>query len=91
MKAAAQALEKQARTAYFAGSEVARLYAFAGEQDRALEWLEKALKDRDCRLHLLWAEPHWEPLYSQPRFQNLLRKMGFPSGEKAAAWSGQAP
>jgi tetratricopeptide (TPR) repeat protein len=91
MKAAAQTLAKRAGTAYVAGSQVALLYAHAGENDLALEWLDNGLKDRDCRLHLLWAEPDWEPLYSKPRFQNLLRKMGFPSVEKAAAWSGQGP
>ncbi|MBI4908537.1 MAG: tetratricopeptide repeat protein [Acidobacteria bacterium] len=89
MKAAAQTLEKRARTKYVAGNEVARLCAFAGENARAVEWLETAHKDGDPRLHLLWAEPDWEPLYGNPRFQNLLRKLGFPSVEKSAAWSGQ--
>jgi TolB-like protein/DNA-binding winged helix-turn-helix (wHTH) protein/Tfp pilus assembly protein PilF len=91
MKAAAQTLAKRARTTYVSGSQVALLYAHAGEYDLALEWLENGLKDRDCRLHLLWAEPDWEPLYSKPRFRDLLRRMGFPSVEKAAAWSGQGP
>jgi hypothetical protein len=89
MKAAAQTLERRARTKYVAGSDVARLYVFAGEYARAMEWLEAAHKDGDPRLHLLWAEPDWEPLYGDPRFQNLLRERGFPSVEKSAAWSGQ--
>jgi tetratricopeptide (TPR) repeat protein len=91
MNAAAQTLVRRAATEYVAGSQVALLYAHAGEYDRALEWLETAFKDGDPRLHSLWAEPDWQPLYGKPRFQNLLRKMGFPSVEKAAAWSGQAP
>jgi TolB-like protein/DNA-binding winged helix-turn-helix (wHTH) protein/Tfp pilus assembly protein PilF len=91
MKAAAQTLVKRAGTAYVAGGQVALLYAHAGENDLAVEWLEKGLKDGDPRLHPLWAEPDWEALYNRPRFQNLLRKMRFPSVEKAAAWSGQAP
>ena len=90
MKAAAQTLEKRAGTAYVAGSKVALLYAHAGENDRALEWLETALKDHDPQLHSLWAEPDWEALYTNPRFRNLLRKMGFPSVEKAAEWSREA-
>jgi hypothetical protein len=91
MRAAAQALVKRARMAYVAGSQVALLYAHAAENDRSVEWLEKALENGDPRLHFLWADPDWEPLYTKPRFQNLLRKMGFPSVEKAAAWSGRAP
>lgn len=90
MKAAALTLEKRARTKYVAGSDVARLHTFAGEHARAVEWLETARKDGDPRLHLLWAEPDWEPLYGNSRFRNLLRKMGFPSVEKAPAWAGTA-
>ena len=91
MKAAAQTLERRATIRYVAGTEVARLYAHAGENDRALEWLETAMADGDPMLHLVWAEPDWEALYGNPRFKNLLRKMGFPSVEKAAAWPGLAP
>jgi TolB-like protein/DNA-binding winged helix-turn-helix (wHTH) protein len=90
MKAAAQALAKRAKAAYVPASQVALLYTHAGENDLAVEWVENALKDGDPRLHLVWAVPDWAPLYSRPRFQNLLRKMGFPSVEKASAWSGQA-
>jgi TolB-like protein/DNA-binding winged helix-turn-helix (wHTH) protein len=90
MKVAAQALAKRAKAAYVPASQVALLYTHAGENDLAVEWVENALKDGDPRLHLVWAVPDWAPLYSRPRFQNLLRKMGFPSVEKASAWSGQA-
>lgn len=86
MKAAAQTLTERARTAYVPAGQVALLYTHAGESDRALEWLENALKDGDPRLHLLWAMPDWAPLYGNPRFQNLLRRMNFPSVEKSAAW-----
>jgi TolB-like protein/DNA-binding winged helix-turn-helix (wHTH) protein len=86
MKAAAQALAKRAKAAYVPASQVALLYTHAGENDLAVEWVENALKDGDPRLHLVWAVPDWAPLYSRPRFQNLLGKMGFPSVEKSAAW-----
>jgi TolB-like protein/Tfp pilus assembly protein PilF len=86
MREAAQTLVRRSRTAYVPGSQVALLYAHADENDRALEWLEKAYQDGDGRLHFLWADPDWEALYSKPRFQDLLRKMRFPSVEKAVAW-----
>jgi TolB-like protein/DNA-binding winged helix-turn-helix (wHTH) protein/Tfp pilus assembly protein PilF len=90
MKSAARVLERRTRTTYVSGINVARLYAFAGENARAVEWLETALTDGDPRLHLLWAEPDWAPLYGNPRFQNLLRRAGFPSVEKAQEWSKEA-
>ena len=89
MKAAAQTLAKRARTAYVPAGQVALLYTHAGENDLAVEWVENALKDGDPRLHLVWAVPDWAPLYAKPRFQNVLRKMGFPSVEKSAAWQSQ--
>jgi tetratricopeptide (TPR) repeat protein len=87
MREAAQTLVRRSRTAYAPGSQVALLYAHADENDRALEWLEKAYQDGDSRLHFLWADPDWVELYSKPRFQDLLRKMRFPSVEKVAAWN----
>jgi hypothetical protein len=86
MREAAQTLVRRSRTTYVPGTRVALLWSHAGEHDRALEWLEKAYKERDPPLHAVWASPDWEALYSKPRFQDLLRKMGFPSVEKPAAW-----
>jgi hypothetical protein len=67
------------------------LYAHALDNDRALDWLEKASEEHDGRIHAVWADPDWDHLYSKPRFRALLRKMGFPSVEKSSAWSRQAP
>ncbi|MFN0172483.1 MAG: winged helix-turn-helix domain-containing tetratricopeptide repeat protein [Bryobacteraceae bacterium] len=91
MKEAAQTLVRRSKISYVPGSQLALLLIHAGENERALEWLENAYQERDPRLHMVWADPDWEPLYSKPRFQSLLRKMGFPSIEKSAAWSRQAP
>ncbi|MFN0172481.1 MAG: winged helix-turn-helix domain-containing tetratricopeptide repeat protein [Bryobacteraceae bacterium] len=90
MKEAAQTLVRRSRTAYVPGTQLALLWAHAGDNQRAMEWLENAYQERDPRLHTVWADPDWEPLYSKPRFQMLLRKMGFPSVEKSAAWSLQS-
>ena len=87
MSEAAETLARRSKTAYVSGVQVALLFAHAGENDAALEQLEKAYEESDPRLHTVWADPDWEALYSKPRFQQLLRNMGFPSVEKAAAWS----
>jgi TolB-like protein/DNA-binding winged helix-turn-helix (wHTH) protein/Tfp pilus assembly protein PilF len=87
MREAAQMLVRRSKTAYVQGTQVALLWAHAGEYDRALEWLEKAYLERDPPLHSVWGSPDWKELYSKPRFHDLLRKMGFPSVEMPAAWA----
>ena len=49
-----------------------------GEKDQALEQVEKAYEDRSDYLPFLNAEPAFDSLRSDPRFQDLLRRMGLP-------------
>jgi TolB-like protein/DNA-binding winged helix-turn-helix (wHTH) protein len=59
-------------------SEIAALYAQLGEKDRALEWLDKAFRDGEILVYLK-VDDHFEALRSDPRFQELLRRLGLPS------------
>ena len=54
---------------------VARLYAHAGKKAQALEWLEKAFEEREPALVHLAVAWDWHRLHSEPRFEDLLRKM----------------
>jgi serine/threonine-protein kinase len=56
---------------------VANGYVYAGEKDRALEWLEKAYEQRHPGLPYLGA-PMYDGLRSDPRFQSILRRMRLP-------------
>jgi eukaryotic-like serine/threonine-protein kinase len=47
-----------------------------GQKDQAFEWLEKAYDDRSDWMVLLQTEPVFDPIRSEARFQNLLRKVG---------------
>ena len=58
--------------------EVALVYAGLGDKDRAFEWLGKAYKIRDKGMLFLKVDPPLDPLRSEPRFQDLLRRMNFP-------------
>ena len=58
--------------------EVALVYAGLGEKDSAFEWLEKAFVVRDKGLTFLKVDPCLDPLRSDPRFQELLRRVGLP-------------
>ena len=49
-----------------------------GENDQALNWLEKAYEERFNRLAYLRREPVWDPLRSDPRFNDLLRRINLP-------------
>jgi hypothetical protein len=53
------------------------LYIEAGDKDRALEWLERALETRDQNLSYL-GMPNNDSLRSERRFQDLLRRMNRP-------------
>jgi tetratricopeptide (TPR) repeat protein len=59
--------------------EVAFIHAGLGERDQAFEWLEKAYAERDQGLIFMLVDPTLDPLRSDPRFLDLLRRMGFPS------------
>jgi TolB-like protein/Tfp pilus assembly protein PilF len=57
---------------------VAYVYAALGDADAAFEWLEKAYERRSLQLTLIRVTPALDPLRSDPRFQDLLRRIGFP-------------
>jgi len=48
-----------------------------GNKDSAFVWLEKAYLQRSSGLNALKVDPLYDPLRSDPRFANLLRRMGF--------------
>ena len=54
------------------------LYGRLGDKDRAFEWLEKGFKAREAFMPFLKSEPSLDPLRSDPRFADLLRRMRFP-------------
>lgn len=62
--------------------DIGNSYACAGEKDKALDWLEKGVDTRDPALEYLLSDPVYDGLRSDPRFQNLLRKVGLPTDDK---------
>ena len=57
---------------------VALVYAGLEDKDQAFTWLEKAYEERFNRLAYLKVEALWDPLRSDPRFADLLRRVGIP-------------
>ena len=56
--------------------DVASVYGGLGEKDLAFTWLEKGFQDRSGQLGRARWEPQFEVLRSDPRFADLLRRMG---------------
>jgi TolB-like protein/class 3 adenylate cyclase/Tfp pilus assembly protein PilF len=48
----------------------------AGDREAALATLERAVAERDWYLIRLPLAPHWDPLRGDPRFQEILRRIG---------------
>lgn len=78
MRLAAETLAARSSQTHVPGIRIARLYAHAGENGRALEWLEKAYEEREAPLVHLRVGWDWESLRDDFRFQDLLRRMNFP-------------
>ncbi len=57
---------------------VAGDYAQLGEKERAFEWLEKAFTEHDDDITYLKVNTSFNSLKSDPRFQDLLRRIGLP-------------
>ena len=59
-------------------SQIARVYAFRGEKDRAFEWLDKAFKMRDEDLYVIKDDPLFRNIDGDPRYKAFLKKMNLP-------------
>ncbi len=55
---------------------LASIYARLGETGFALEWLERAYDEHDSTLVWLKVHPRFDPLRSEPRFLELLKRLG---------------
>jgi eukaryotic-like serine/threonine-protein kinase len=68
-------LQNEAKGIYVPASQIALVYAGLGEKGTALSWLERAYYQRDVLLTSVKAEPPFDSLHSDPRFQDLLHRM----------------
>ena len=54
---------------------IAIVYNELGEREKALDYLEKGLAEKDVRMVFLKVEPTWNNLRSEPRFLDLMKRM----------------
>ncbi len=69
-------LNELSQRRYVSPHEIAIIYAGLGEKEQAFAWLEKAYADRSWRLPFLKVEPRFDSLRSDPRFADLVRRVG---------------
>jgi hypothetical protein len=58
--------------------EIANVYAFRGQSDEAMHWLERAYVQKDTNLFLVKSYLPLQGLAADPRFKAFLRKMKLP-------------
>ncbi len=68
--------EQRAKQRYVAPGVFAEIYARLGEKDQAFFWLEKAYEERGWSITTLNADPMFDDLRSDPRYADLVRRMG---------------
>jgi hypothetical protein len=69
---------EQTKQRYVSPLDIAEFHAQLGQRDEAFAWLEKAYDERSVWMAQLSGEPKFDPLRSDPRFQDLVRRMNFP-------------
>lgn len=72
------AVKSEKQTQYVSPNELARFYGLMGDRNNMFEWLEKGYAGRAGRMEYLKTEVYLEPYHSDPRYIDLLKRMGLP-------------
>jgi eukaryotic-like serine/threonine-protein kinase len=79
----ARELSEASKKAYIRPDGVAGVYASLGERDSAFTWLDRAYSERSSSLIGLNVVSVWDPIRSDPRFVELVRKIGLPARDES--------
>jgi hypothetical protein len=79
LKKAIAARLAQRKSGYYSAYLLAQLYAQAGDKEQAFYWLDTAYRERDLVFQLK-TDFMLDPIRSDPRFAELVRKVGLPQG-----------
>ena len=77
-RAIIEELKQESHTTYMPAYFIAAIYGELAEKDRAFVWLQRAYDERDPQITYLLLDPFMDPLRSDPRFNDLVRKVGLP-------------
>jgi eukaryotic-like serine/threonine-protein kinase len=71
-------LKERSKQSYVPAYDFAEIYIGLGDKEQAFASLEKAYADRSMLLTLLKVDPELDSLHSDPRFKDLVRRVGLP-------------
>jgi tetratricopeptide (TPR) repeat protein len=71
-------LKARSRLRYVSPFNIALIYGGLGDNRQALDWLEMAYKEHAPSLNLLKLSPAFDSLRSEPRFTELVKRIGLP-------------
>ncbi len=63
---------------YLPAYSIATVYAGLADKERTISWLKKGYEERNNDMVYMKIEPVLDPIRSDPRFQDLIRRVGFP-------------
>ncbi len=69
-------LKKRSQTGYVPAGAFVNAYLGLGDKEQAFAWMERAYQERSNLLQFLKVHPFFDPLRSDPRFANLVRRVG---------------
>ena len=78
-RATLEAVQALSQKQFVSPYGIASYYAVIGDNERALDWLEKAYAERDGTLVWLKVHPRMDGLRGEPRFRDLLARMRLDS------------
>ena len=69
-------LKRRQKTSYVAAAPFVQAYLGLGDNEQALAWLERAYQEQSNILQLIKVHPYFDPLRSDPRFTDLVHRVG---------------
>jgi TolB-like protein/Tfp pilus assembly protein PilF len=77
-KALLQKLMELSEQRYVSAYDLAIVHCGLGQKDKAFEWLNRGYEINDGWMIYLTVDPRFKPLYSDPRFGEIARRVGLP-------------
>jgi hypothetical protein len=74
-----RSLLEQSRTSYVSAFDIAVIHAGLGDPTRTLEALDRAFNERASYLVFINVDPRFDDYRAEPRFRDLIRRMGLPA------------
>ena len=69
-------LHERSTGRFVSAYDIAEAYLILGEKEQTLDWLQKAVDEHSSQVMFVKVDPRFDGLHSDPRFQDLLRRLG---------------